>query len=72
MKQVDWMETHDPGAAASLGKGLEKTFTKNRLELPPTLCRCRGTNNIIESPHAGVRLRTNRVSCCRDDKMVLG
>jgi hypothetical protein len=30
-----------------------------------------GTTNIIESPHAGVRLRTNRVSRWRDGKMVL-
>jgi hypothetical protein len=30
-----------------------------------------GTTNIIESSHAGVRLRTNRVSRWQDGKMVL-
>jgi transposase-like protein len=70
-KQAQWLETHYPGAAASLGEGLEETFTINRLELPATLRRCLGTTNIIESPHAGVRLRTNRVSRWRDGHMVL-
>jgi len=70
-KQTDWLATHYPGAAASLREGLEETFTINRLELSPALRRCLGTTNIIESPHAGVRLRTNRVSCWQDGKMVL-
>ena len=70
-KQAQWLEAHYPGAAASLREGLEETFTINRLELPPTLRRCLGTTNIIESPHAGVRLRTNRVSRWRDGQMVL-
>jgi transposase-like protein len=70
-KQADWLATHYPGAAASLREGLEETFTINRLELSPTLRRCLGTTNIIESPHAGVRLRTNRVSRWRDGRMVL-
>ena len=70
-KQTDWLATHYPGAAASLREGLEETFTINRLELSSALRRCLGTTNIIESPHAGVRLRTNRVSRWRDGKMVL-
>jgi len=70
-KQGDWLATHYPGAAASLREGLEETFTINRLELSPALRRCLGTTNIIESPHAGVRLRTNRVSRWRDGQMVL-
>jgi transposase-like protein len=70
-KQGDWLTTHYPGAAASLREGLEETFTINRLELSPALRRCLGTTNIIESPHAGVRLRTNRVSRWRDGRMVL-
>jgi putative transposase len=70
-KQAQWLETHYPGAAASLREGLEETFTINRLELSPALRRCLGTTNIIESPHAGVRLRTTRVSRWRDGKMVL-
>ena len=63
--------THYPGAAASLREGLEDTFTNNRLELSPALRRCLATTNIIKSPHAGVQLRTNRVSRWRDDKMML-
>jgi putative transposase len=70
-KQAEWLETHYPGAATSLREGLEETFTINRLELSPALRRCLGTTNIIESPHAGVRLRTNRVSRWRDGKMAL-
>jgi putative transposase len=70
-KQAEWLKTHYPGAAASLREGLEETFTINRLELSPALRRCLGTTNISESPHAGVRLRTNRVSRWRDGKMVL-
>jgi putative transposase len=70
-KQAEWLDTHYPGAAASLREGLEETFTINRLELSPVLRRCLGTTNIIESPHAGVRLRTNRVSRWQDGQMVL-
>lgn len=70
-KQAQWLETHYPGAAASLREGLDETFTINRLELSATLRRCLGTTNIIESPHAGVRLRTNRVSRWQDGHMVL-
>jgi putative transposase len=70
-KQAEWLSTHYPGAAASLREGLEETFTINRLDLSPALRRCLGTTNIIESPHAGVRLRTNRVSRWQDGKMVL-
>lgn len=70
-KQAEWLDTHYPGAAASLREGLEETFTINRLELSPALRRCLGTTNIIESPHAGVRLRTNRVSRWQDGQMVL-
>jgi len=61
-RQADWLGTHYPGAAASLQGGLEETFTINRLGLSLALRRCLGTTNIMESPHAGVRLRTNRVS----------
>ncbi|MBM4448415.1 MAG: IS256 family transposase [Chloroflexi bacterium] len=70
-KQAEWLAAHYPGASASLREGLEETFTINRLELPATLRRCLGTTNIIESPHAGVRLRTNRVSRWQDGHMVL-
>jgi transposase-like protein len=54
-----------PSAAASLLEGLEECFTINRLDLPPSLHRCLATTDIIESPHAGVRIRTSRVTTCR-------
>jgi hypothetical protein len=46
-------------------------FTLNRLGLSSTLARCLSSTNIIKSPHSGVRLRTRRVACWRDGKMVL-
>ncbi len=69
--QVRWLESEYPSAAASLLEGLAETFTINRLQLPPTLCRCLGTTNIIESPHAGVRVKTNRVTNWQSGEMVL-
>jgi transposase-like protein len=61
-KLAEWLEREYPSAAASLLEGLEECFTINRLGLPPTLQRCMATTNIIESPHAGVRIRTRRVT----------
>ena len=58
-------------AAASLREGLAETFTINRLGLPATLRRCLGTTNLVESPNAGMRLRTRRVTRWRDTKMIL-
>src|SRR5947209_13325562 len=46
-------------------------YGKNRLGLSPSLARCLGSTNLIESPHSGVRLRTRRVCRWRDGKMVL-
>ncbi len=60
-----------PSAAASLMEGLEECFTINRLDLPPSLHRCLATTNIIESPHAGVRIQTRRVTHWQNGKMVL-
>jgi hypothetical protein len=37
-------------------------FTINRLGLSPSLQRCLATTNAIESPHAGVRIRTRRIT----------
>jgi putative transposase len=70
-KQAQWLSDQHPEAEASLLEGLEETFTINKLGLSPLLRRCLGTTNIIESPHAGVRLRTRRVSRWRDGAMVL-
>jgi len=60
-----------PSAAASLLEGLEECFTINRLDLPPSLLRCLATTNIIESPHAGVRIQTRRVTHWQSGKMVI-
>src|SRR5437667_2118735 len=70
-KQAEWLEREYPGAAASLREGLAEMFTVNRLGLSPSLARCLGSTNLIESPHSGVRLRTRRVCRWRDGKMVL-
>jgi len=69
-KLAEWLEREYPSAAASLREGLEECFTINRLGLPPTLQRCLATTNIIESPHAGVRIRTRRVTNWQNGSMV--
>lgn len=70
-KMASWLEREYPTAAASLREGVEETFTINRLDLPPSLHRCLGTTNLIESPQSGVRKRTGNVSRWRDGEMVL-
>lgn len=70
-KQSEWLEREYPTAARSLLEGLEETFTINRLALTKSLRRSLGTTNIIESPNAGVRRRTRRVSRWRTGEMVL-
>jgi putative transposase len=69
--QARWLEREHPDAAASLREELEEMFTINRLGLPPSLCRCLSSTNVIESPHSGVRLRTRRSCRWRDGRMVL-
>jgi len=58
------------GRRGQLAEGLEETFTINRLELSPSLRRCLGTTNIIESPHAGAPQDQSGESLA-DGKMVL-
>jgi transposase-like protein len=70
-QQASWLQQEYPSAAASLREGLAELFTINRLGLPPTLRRCLATTNIVESPSAGVRLRTGRVRRWKDGAMVL-
>ena len=70
-KLAAWLDNSYPSAAASLVEGLEECFTINRLDLPPALHRCLATTNIIESPHAGVRIQTRRVTHWQNGKMVL-
>ena len=69
-KLAEWLERDYPSAAASLIEGLEECFTINRLDVPASLHRCLATTNVIESPHAGVRMRTRRVYRWRDRDMV--
>jgi transposase-like protein len=68
-KLAEWLEREYPSAAASLLEGLEECFTINRLGVPPSLQRCLATTNIIESPHAGVRIRTRRVTNWQNGSM---
>ena len=70
-KLAQWLEREYPSASASLLEGLDEMFTINRLDLPETLRRCLGTTNIIESPNAGIRQRTGRVTRWRDGQMAL-
>ncbi len=70
-KLAQWFKEEHPSVMASLLEGLDEMFTINRLDLPLDLCRCLGTTNIIESPNAGIRQRTGRVTHWRDGQMVL-
>ena len=69
-KLAAWLDQKYPSAAGSLVEGLEECFTINRLDVPPSLGRCLATTNIIESPHAGVRIQTRRVTHWQNGNMV--
>lgn len=64
-------EKQYPSAAASLREGLDEMFTVERLGIPGALSRCLVSTNLIESPNAGVRMRTRRVTRWQDGAMVL-
>jgi transposase-like protein len=66
-----WLQREHPSAAASLLEGLDEMFTINRLNLSPTLRRCLGTTNIIESSFSGTSGKTGRVKRWRDGAMVV-
>jgi putative transposase len=70
-RQAEQLEKLYPSAASSLLEGLDELFTVNAIDLPKELARYLCTTNIIESPHAGVRMRTGRVSNWQDGQMVL-
>jgi transposase-like protein len=70
-QQAEWLRGEHPTAAASLLEGLEETFTINAMGLPSDLRRCLATTNLIESPQAGVRQRTRRVTHWKDGAMAL-
>jgi transposase-like protein len=62
---------HDyESAARSLREGMAAMFTIQKLKLPPSLYKCLGTTNVIESPPSGVQKRTNNVTRWRDGAMV--
>jgi putative transposase len=70
-KLSEWLFPEYPSAAESLLEGLDEMFTINRLDLPGSLRRCLASTNIIESPNAGIRQKTGRVTRWRDGQMVL-
>jgi putative transposase len=66
-----WLERDHPTAADSLREGLREMFTVNRLGLPSELRRCLSSTNLIDSTHAGVRQKTDRVTNWQSGSMVL-
>lgn len=65
-----FLEHDHESAARSLREGLAEMFTMQRLKLPPSLYKCLGTTNVIESPQSGVQKRTGNVTRWRDGAMV--
>ena len=62
---------HDyESAARSLREGMAEMFTMQKLKLPPSLYKCLGTTNVIESPQSGVQKRTGNVTRWRNAEMV--
>jgi transposase-like protein len=68
-KLAEWLEREYPSSAVSRREGLKECFTISRLGLPPSLQHCLTTTNIIESPHAGVRVRTRRITYWQNGSM---
>lgn len=65
-----FLEHEYESAARSLREGMAEMFTIQRLKLPPSLYKCLGTTNVIESPQSGVQKRTDNVTRWRDGAMV--
>jgi putative transposase len=65
-----FLEQQHESAARSLREGMAEMFTIQRLQLPPSLYKCLGTSNVIESPQSGVQKRTHNVTRWRDADMV--
>jgi hypothetical protein len=62
---------HDyESAARSLREGMAEMFTIQKLKLPPSLYKCLGTTNVIESPQSRGQKRTSNVTRRRDGAMV--
>jgi transposase-like protein len=71
LEQLARFLEHDYASAArSLREGMAEMFTVQRLKLPPSLYKCLGTTNIIESPQSGVQKRTHNVTRWRSAEMV--
>src|SRR5204862_4284293 len=71
LEQLARFLEHDyESAARSLREGMAEMFTVQRLKLPPSLYKCLGTTNVIESPQSGVQKRTSNVTRWRDGEMV--
>lgn len=49
---------------------MSERFTTQRLKLPPSLYKCLGTTNVIESPQSDVQKRTRNVTRRRYADMV--
>ena len=67
-----FLEHDHESAARSLREGMAEMFTVQRLKLPPSLYKCLGTTNVIESPQSGVQKRTNNVTRERVPAIVEG
>jgi transposase-like protein len=65
-----FLEQGNESAARSLREGMTEMFTVQRLQLPPSLYKCLGTTNVIESPQSGVQKRTHNVTRWRTSDMV--
>jgi transposase-like protein len=65
-----FFEHEHESAARSLREGMAEMFTVQQLQLPPSLYKCLGTTNVIESPQSGVHKRTHNVTRWRDADMV--
>jgi putative transposase len=65
-----FLEHEYESAARSLREGMAEMFTIQRLKLPPSLYKCLGTTNVIESPQSGVQKRTSNVTRWRNAAMV--
>ncbi|MBV9442820.1 MAG: transposase [Acidobacteriaceae bacterium] len=65
-----FLEHEHESAARSLREGMAEMVTVQRLQLPPSLFKCLGTTNVIESPQSGVQKRTHNVTRWRTGEMV--
>lgn len=70
-KLAEWLDRDYPSAAASLLEGQQECFIINRMCVLPSLMRCLAMTNIIESPRAGVRIPTRRVTHRQNGKIVI-